>query len=730
MGKKDARLDTYIANAQPFARPILTAIRKAVHAGCPDVEETLKWRHPAYMYKGILAGMAAFKAHVTFGFWKASAMDGVSDKADNAAGQFGRLTTVDDLPDRKTLTGLVKQAAALHDQGVKAPRIKNAPKAPLEEPDYFTAALRKNRKALATYQGFSPSHRREYLEWVAEAKAEATRQRRLEAAIQWMAEGKARNWKYMALALASVVTIGAQPAVAQHEHAVPEKLGRVHFVTSCRKEVTASFDRAVALLHSFSFSAAKQEFEAVAAKDPACAMAHWGVAMTYWGNPFAGQRPASALNGGREAVARARAAGKPTPRERAYIDAVAALFTDVETVDQRTRVLGYERGMEQVYRKYPEDREGAAFYALAINQTALPADKTYAQQLKAVAILEKLSAAQPDHPGLAHYIIHAYDHPPLAPRALDAARRYSTIAPSAPHALHMPSHTFTRVGYWQDSIESNRASAAAATRDGVLGEALHAMDYLTYAYLQSGQDAAARRVVDEAPTVLARLDLKSMGGAAPPVAGQYAAAAIPARFVFEHGSWSDAAALRPTASGTAFVDAVTRFARALGAARTGGVEAARADLGELRTLGNTLAAAKDLYWAEQANIQQQIVSAWLAFAEGRKPEALAMMQKAADAEDATDKSAISPGPLIPARELLGEMLLQLERPAEALTAFEATITKEPNRFRATYFAAKAAALLGRRDDAARRYKQLLDICSHADSPGRAELQEARKFTGS
>ncbi|HUD97511.1 MAG TPA: hypothetical protein VMO24_08205, partial [Woeseiaceae bacterium] len=275
----------------------------------------------------------------------------------------------------------------------------------------------------------------------------------------------------------------AAPAAAQvsdHEHAVPEKLGRVHFETSCSPEVTEAFDRAVALLHSFSFSTAKQAFLDVVAVDPSCAMAHWGVAMTQWSNPFSLQRSAATLADGHAAAARAAAAGNPTPRERAYIAAVTELYRDYETVDQRTRVVAYEKAMERLHEEYPDDREATAFYALAINQTALPTDKTYSQQLKAAALLEELFAEDPEHPGLAHYIIHAFDHPPLASGALEAARRYASIAPSAPHALHMPSHTFTRVGSWQESIDTNIASARTALRDGSTAEALHAMDYQVY----------------------------------------------------------------------------------------------------------------------------------------------------------------------------------------------------------------------------------------------------------
>jgi hypothetical protein len=531
-----------------------------------------------------------------------------------------------------------------------------------------------------------------------------------------------------------VVLAAALPAARQtpdqHEHAAPEKLGRVQFANSCSASVSAGFNRGVALLHSFSFSTARQAFEDVLARDPSCAIAYWGIAMTNWGNPFTTVRLPRGLEAGAAAATRGLATGNPTPRERDYLAAIAEQFKDYATVDQRTRVLAYERAMEKLYRAYPDDPEAAAFYALSVNQTALPSDKTYAQQLKAAAILEKLWAAQPDHPGLAHYLIHAYDHPPLAPRALAAARSYAKIAPSAPHALHMPAHTFTRVGAWQESIDTNIASAQAATRDGVYGEALHAMDYQVYAYLQSGQDAAARRVVDDTPRVLARLDVNAMGGAAPGVAGLYAAGAIPARYALERGAWDEAAALTPQATAYPYVDSLTRFARALGAARTGKAEAARTELAELRALGEKLAALRDPFWSETISIQQQVAFAWLTFAEGRKTEAVDLLRKAAGAEDATDKSAITPGPLAPARELLGEMLLAVNRPADALKEFEATMKKEPNRFRATYYAAKSAALAGNRAKARNYYRQLLEICKTADAPGRPELDEARKSTAS
>ena len=531
------------------------------------------------------------------------------------------------------------------------------------------------------------------------------------------------------LTIALFVATSAVPAQAQepaqHQHVEPEKLGRVHFDTSCRPDVAAAFDRGVALLHSFSFNTAKRAFEGVLAEDPNCAMAYWGIAVSEWGNPFAGMRSGPMLERGDAATARGLATGTPTPRERDYVSAVGELYKNHKTVDHRTRILAYEAAMEALHAKYPDDREATAFYALAVNQTALPTDKTFAKQLKAAGMLEKLSETDPDHPGLAHYLIHAYDHPPLAERALGAARRYAAIAPSAPHALHMPSHTFTRVGSWQESIDTNIGSAASAIRDGTFAEALHALDYQTYAYLQTGQDAAALRVVAEAPQLLEKV-ASAQAGAAPPSAGYYAAAAIPARYALERGAWAEAAALTSTPTVVPYVDAVTHFARGLGSARSGKADVAGSDVAALDALTAKLDAAKDVYWAGQVRIQRDIVESWIKFGARRHDEALAQARGAADAEDATDKSAISPGPLVPARELLGEMLLALERPKDALVELEATMRKEPNRFRATYLAARAAALAG--DDARAKsyFKSVATIAAAGDKPGRAELEEARK----
>ncbi len=332
----------------------------------------------------------------------------------------------------------------------------------------------------------------------------------------------------------------------------------------------------------------------------------------------------------------------------------------------------------------------------------------------------------PNHPGLAHYIIHTYDVPPLAARAVDAARRYHSIAPSAPHALHMPSHTFTRVGYWQDSIDTNIAAAAAAGSEGQTAEELHASDYTVYAYLQTAQDGAAQRVVESSAQIFSRFDPKVLiSGAASPSAAYFARAAIPARYCLERRAWADAAKLEPRPSPFPYTDAITWFARGLGSAHLKDGATARSAIASLEEMRDKLSKMKEGYWANQVEIQRREVSAWLAFAEGDNPGALAGMRAAAELEDGTEKNAVTPGPLTPARELLGELLLELKRPSEALKEFEATLTKEPNRFRALYGAAEAAKLAGDRKTAQTHFRELLKVAERADKPGREELAEAR-----
>jgi hypothetical protein len=470
-----------------------------------------------------------------------------------------------------------------------------------------------------------------------------------------------------------------------------EKLGKVNFPVSCSPAVQPDFNRAVALLHSFYFDAAGKAFAAIAEKDPTCAMAHWGIAMNLRGpagNPLAGAPSPQALKDGWAAVEKAKAAGAKTQRERDYIGAMELFSKDSDTVDHRTRLLAYEKAMEQLAQRYPEDREAAVIYALTLNVTALPTDKTFARQLKAAAILEEVFGEQPEHPGVAHYLIHSYDYPPIAHRGLDAARRYAGIAPSAPHALHMPSHIFTRRGFWQESIASNRASSAAA-KDHF--NHLHALDYLAYAYLQGVQDREAKRVWEDV-IALGKINVEHFVSA-------YALAAIPSRYALERGRWTDAAALTLHPSDFPWSrfpqsEAILVFARALGAARGGNVAAATKDLARLQSFRDALTAAKQGYWAEQVDIQGRVVSAWIARAEGKSEEAVRLLRAAGDLEDSTEKHPVTPGLIVPARELLAEMLLEMNQPAQALKEFEASHLKEPNRFRGLYGAARAAELSG------------------------------------
>ncbi len=532
-----------------------------------------------------------------------------------------------------------------------------------------------------------------------------------------------------AIAVSIFITSVARVASQDHAHQHPstEKLGSVRFTNSCNPPAQLPFNRAVALLHSFEFAPAIAAFGETLKADPACAMANWGIALSRWGNPFAaGIRPPSQLQLGRDAATGASNPVAKTERERAYLEAVTRLFDHFDTTDQRARLLSYRDGMATLASRYPEDTEASIFYALALSASEDPADKTYASRLKAGAILEKLFATQPEHPGLAHYIIHSYDVPALAGDALAAARRYSKIAPSAPHALHMPSHTFTRLGLWQDSIDTNVSSAAVARRAGSTAEELHAMDYQTYAYLQTGQDAAANRVLGSLGTVVARFDPDAVGSAAPGSAGVFALAAIPARVALERRAWAEAAKLEPHASRFPYAEAMTYFARALGASHIGETANARSAVEALGDIRDRLTQAKETYWAEQVEIQRQGAAAWVAWADGRTSEALAAMRAAADREDLTEKNAVTPGPIAPARELLGDMLLEMKQPDLALKEYEATLKKEPNRFRALYGAAQAATLAGDVALAKKHNAQLLRTCKRGDKPGRPELMRARR----
>lgn len=524
-----------------------------------------------------------------------------------------------------------------------------------------------------------------------------------------------------------LLAVAASGSVQEHRHGNSEKLGTVHFATSCSDPAQKEFDRAVALLHSFQFSRAVEGFKAVLGRDATCGIAYWGIALADWSNPFVpGMKDQSQLQAGRESVERGTTVGAKTERERAYLAAVGKLYSDYGSTAQRMRLIAYRDAMGEVAAKYPEDHEAQIFYALAIAASEDPADKTYAGRLKAGAILERLFEEEPTHPGLAHYIIHTYDVPALAERGLVAARRYSEIAPDAPHALHMPSHTFTRTGNWQESIESNIAAAAAARREGQTAEELHASDYEVYAYLQTGQDKAARQILDSLPEIASRFDPKLVvSGAAGPSAAYFALAAIPARYALERQEWKQAEQLTVRETPFPYTKAMSWFARGLGAAHLERGQAARESAAELKQIRERLLKAGENYWAQQVEIQELEIDAWAALAEGKKEEALQRMRAAAELEDKTEKSAVTPGPLAPARELLGDMLLEMKQPAQALEQFEATLRKEPGRFRALYGAAHAAQLSGNAEVSQKYFGELLKVCEHADKPGRPELLDAQ-----
>ena len=526
--------------------------------------------------------------------------------------------------------------------------------------------------------------------------------------------------KLISALLASAFFATASSVLARDDGV--EKLGNVRFPTSCSPAVQPQFERAVALLHSFWFSEGLTAFEAIAKADPDCAMAHWGTAMLTFGNPFAWPPAPAALASGLAAVEKAKAAQAKTQRERDYIGAVEAFYKDADKVEHRTRALAYVKAMEQLAQRYPEDTEASVFYALALDVTALPTDKTYANQLKAAAILEKIFASQPDHPGVAHYLIHSYDYPPIAERGLPAARRYASIAPSASHALHMPGHIFTRRGSWDESIDTNLRSAAAAQGHF---DSLHALDYLEYAYLQQARDGDAKRVRDLINDITEVTPQHFVTA--------YALAAIPSRYVLERGRWADAAnvSLLPTEKAFPWekfpqAEAVMVYTRALGAARSGDAPAVRKGIEKLQSLHKAMIDAKIPYWPQQAEIQIKIASAWAAFAEGNKPEALKLMREGADMEDASEKHPVTPGQVAPARELLGDMLLELKQPEMALKEFEASQKKEPGRYRGLLGAARAAELSGDKAKAKGYYADLLKLTAKSDGE-RPELAQAKKF---
>ena len=494
------------------------------------------------------------------------------------------------------------------------------------------------------------------------------------------------------------------------------QLGNVHFATSCNEVAQRRFDRALRYQHSFWYRESKAIFEDALKADPQCAIAYWGIAQSLLANPF-NPTPPKNLADGLSATDKGLGLAAGTAREIALIGAIRAYYADFDKRDQRTRLQTYLKAMEEVAARFPDDDEVQIYYALALDVAAAPADKTYANQLKAASILERIWKKQPQHPGVAHYLIHTYDYPAIAANGLEAAQRYAAIAEAAPHAQHMPSHIFTRVGLWAESIVSNGKAAelARAGREG--DDELHALDYMVYALLQLGRDTQARAILEQARTVTTYNPERNTA--------PFSLAAGPARYMIERGDWSGAAVLEPRPSRFPYVDAMTYFARALGAARSGQPQTAAADIAKLATLRDALR-DKDAYWSEQIDIQWRGASAWALHAQGRHDEALALMRAAAEAEDRTEKGTVTPGPLAPARELYGAMLLARGAAADALQAFEATLRKEPNRLGATLGAAQAAQRLGDISKARQFYTSAVTLAKDAD-PIRPEIAAARRF---
>ncbi len=510
--------------------------------------------------------------------------------------------------------------------------------------------------------------------------------------------------------------VGQEGAPA-HDHGGSgevQGVGSVSFPVSCSAEAQPLFEVAVATLHSFWFEEAYAAFQEVAEADPECAMAHWGVAMTLWGNPMTRAAPPEGrVTEALEAVEQARALAEgATERERMYIEAVAALYEDHETVGHMERMRAHEEAMREVMETHPDDAEAAIFYGRIAVGNAPPDDLTYSRQLHAAEIMEPLFQELPDHPGLAHYLIHAYDAPPIAEEGIEAALRYADIAPDAPHALHMPTHIFTRMGYWEESIELNARSAQAEPDPDA---AVHPMDYMVYAYLQLGRDGDAADIVERARDIPHEFYGGLIG---------YNFAAMKARYALEREDWGEAVGLELPVDAPPYVEAVTRFARALGSARSGSPDAGRSELQAMDGLRDELTAVGDEYWATVVEAQRLAAEAWVTLAEGDEAGAVRLAQEGADLEGTVEKHPVTPGPLLPAMELLGDLLLELDRPQEALQAYEATLETERNRRRALFGAAQAAERAGDQEAADRHYADLLTLLEGAD-PDRPELQAAQ-----
>ena len=506
----------------------------------------------------------------------------------------------------------------------------------------------------------------------------------------------------------SVIALLANGAAAQQE----EKLGKVDLPTTCDPGVQAEFNRGVAMLHSYWFTIARRTFEKILQQDPACAMAYWGVAMDYLGNTLATTPARAEAEAASEALEKARAAGPKSQRERDWIDALSAYFRDHDKVPVDVRLAAYDAAMEQMAQRYPDDYEVQAYYALTLQASAKKSDLTYSNQLKSAAILEKLFDQNPQHPGVTHYLIHTYDFAPLADKGVASARRYAGIAPAVPHARHMPSHIYSMVGLWEESVASNTSALE------IQPDYYHASDFMTYAHLQLAQDVRAAAVTQRSLATADRGDR--------PInfVNFTAKAAMPARYVLERADWAGAAALPMTATQYPMADFLIRFTRSLGMARTGNLSGARDEIEAMKALRTTLQRADQSYWADRTEEQMLAVSAWIFLKEGARDQALRFMRSAADSEDGSLKHVAMENRLYPFRELLGDLLLETGQPEAALSEFETALRQTPNRFRAYWGAARAAEAAGNRQKALEYFKKLVDLAKNADTE-RAEIREAK-----
>ncbi len=526
------------------------------------------------------------------------------------------------------------------------------------------------------------------------------------------------------MVLSLSVLFGAQGVWAgqaeSHHHAEPvEKLGTVSFPISCAPESQAPFERGVALLHSFWYDEAEKQFKEIADRDPTCAMAYWGEAMSFYHELW--DRPDEAhLKRGWELVQQAQVTGRKTEREQDYIDALAAFYRDYNKVDQDKRATAYSEGMEKVYKRYPDDNEAAVFYALSLLASEPETDTQLAYPKKAVSILNGVLKKQPDHPGVAHYLIHACDNPKMAQLGLPAARRYAAIAPASSHALHMPSHIFARLGLWQEDIESNLASKAAAEklRGSGAQNRLHAMDFLEYAYLQTGQDEKAKAIIAESETVRAgKLDQGFTGYF------NYVHAHFPATYALETRNWKAAEALQPPRGAEPDHQAITYWARAVGAGHLHDAAGAQAAVQQFEAMVAAVKKSAYAYAAKGMNTNRDEARAWLAFAQGKDDEALGLLRPIAERQDQVGKGEVE----LPAREMLADMLLEMNRPQEALSEYEKSLKSDPNRFNGLYGAAHAAELVHDGDKASMYSAQLLKNCAGAGNSDRPELAHAKEL---